>query len=307
VSTYRTNIVLHIAAGKFDESQLDQWVIENIIRYRYRNDPPKYEPWTYFQPEPEDKTLERFTMRAAREVLGEQEEGSVEQLLCECLAGDCDSLFIKIREPRYAGTRLRRYYDDEVKRITDNRTEGHFSLYSGYWMPQGDNEVLGDHPVIGSKLGGKFDGWAMDCVGAIRLLDAADPFTIDHNDSVITSEGFLGYYFGFELGRELFRLPSHEFQLRVGAGFDGFRYGPVKQGVSSQKVHAFNANIGFFYKYYLKGYTLPYIGFEGVYNFVDYERNGGDAVGGNVLEFRVAFGWSGNALQNERLRDLRWR
>jgi hypothetical protein len=310
--SYRVNLALTILTGEFSEQTYNRSVIEYIINYR--NSIPSYRrgggwgdfasPVYYRRPISEDMNLDDFARRIAFAALEKTMDGSVEQLLCECLSGDCDSLFLKLRTPRYAGTRLRAFYDASILEVLRDRDEGHFALYSGYFSPNGKNEVLGGHPVFGAKMGGKGGHFALDVVSEVRLLDAPKAYVVDHDSKIDTTKQYLGYYLGLELGRELFHSPIHEMLARIGAGFDGFGYGSTSAEGPRPKVHSFNFNVGLQYKWFLGKCRLPYVGVEGLFNTLNYERNGGDQLRGNAFEVRVLFGWSGNTYDNRRLREL---
>jgi hypothetical protein len=310
--TYRLGFALEVITGTFAEKNLNRSAIEHIISYR--NSIPRYRrrgEWgdfgtteRWYQPPAERTSLDKFARRVARIALDKARSGSIEQLLCDCFSGDCDSVFTNLRSPRFAGSRLREYYEASVREVFRDRNEGHFAMYSGCFSPSGSNEVLGNHPLFGVKAGGKGGMFALDIVSEVRILDAPKTYIVEHDGRVDTTKQFLGYYAGLELGRELFHTPMQECQVRIGAGFDGFGYGPTQDEGPRTKVHGFNFNVGAQYKWFLGKYRLPYVGLEGLYNVLSYDRNGGDQLKGNAFEVRVLFGWSGNTYDNRRLRDL---
>ena len=303
-TTYRTSLLMHIAAGTFEDDLYDKWIIEIILAYKNMNRYGlQYSSW---YDAGSGEALDEFNRRVARELKKTRPQGSVEYLLCECFSGDCDSVFEKLQTPAYEGSRLRYYYDREIDDILSDRKEANFAVYGGAWVPQGSAEALGTHPILGMVLGGQGHKMLYNFAAEWRMGNASDPYVVDHKGVVDTTARFAGYYAGFELGRELFRSIQHQFFARVGAGLDGFGYDPSAEDRPKEKVNSYNINIGLAYRYYLGWHDLNYVGLEGVYNFIAYENDGGDGLTGNALGFRFLVGWGGNQIYNNRLRDLQY-
>ncbi len=304
-TTFRTSILLNMAAGNFSELLYDSRIIENLLQYRGRSRHWVYN-WGLWWRGDEGRMLDGFTERIARELRSEMAEGSVERLLCDCFASDCDSLFVKLQQPVYAETSLRQFYEDEIATILMERDEANFAFYSGVWSPCGSAEQLGTHPILGAIMGGQSNGLHYNVVGEWRMGDAGSPYIVEHDGQVDTTTRFAGYYTGFELGHELVRSMQHQLYLRAGAGLDGFAYDRAVGDGPKQKVHSYNLNLGLAYRYNLQEHDLNYIGIEGVYNFVGYQADGGDELAGNTIGIRFLVGWGGNVFYNDRLRDLHY-
>jgi len=304
-TTARTTLLLHIAAGMFEEDLCDRWIIDNMLHHKRSPSWSQGSPYWWWYRE-QDKSYDEFTRRVARQLRKKTPQGSIENLLCECFSGDCDSAFIKLQQPEYQHTRLRYYYDQTVKRNLETLPEGNFAVYTGYWNPQGENRQLDAHPVFGAVMGGQSGRYLYNVAVEWRGAAASSPYRVEHDRMIDSAISFNGYYLGFEVGRELFRASGHQLFLRAGGGLDGFEGRSIPNDGALIKVNTVNINFGAAYRFFLRRYGLEYIGVEGIYNVISYGHGGGDGLQGNALEFRVMFGWAGNKYKAELLRDLNY-
>jgi len=298
------NLMLHMAAGSFTGTLYDRSLIDNILVLQKYDGSSCGSLFTRGYPPAVDRSLAPFTRRMAREILPRTPEGSIERLLCECFAGDCDSIFHFLRRPAYRQTILADYYDQEIVRTLRGRADFNFAFYSGIWIPRGDNEILGNHPVLGMVIGGAKSKLLFNVLSEVRLLDADESYVTEMDNRRDTTKNFVGYYIGIETGRELLHSIRHEVFVTGGIGFDGFAYNNAVQSAPKRRVHAFNANVGLGYKFYLRRLSLPYVGIQAVYNFIDYQRKAGAGFAGDALSLRFLIGWSGDDCMNKRLRGL---
>lgn len=299
---YRTRLLLEIADGRFSERSYDRQIINNILSYQIDQGPGRA-GYPYWAPAV-DRTFEPFMMRVAGELAPKQPPGSVEQLLCECFSGRCDSLFARLRSPQYANTGLNIYRQAELREIRRNRLDGHFALYSGMWWPTGNSTPLGNHPILGTVMGGTSHGFIYNLAVEGRFLDAPGRYAVKRGSKIDSTDSFIGWYTGFEFGRDLIRSAQHDIFTRVGAGVDGFAYSDPEGGKVKRKVNSFNFNVGLGYRYHLRSYGLNYIGLEGVYNLPFYDRKAGENLDGQMFSLRVLVGWYGNIDQGQREKAL---
>ncbi|HUU44770.1 MAG TPA: hypothetical protein VM118_03465 [Acidobacteriota bacterium] len=303
VMKYRLNLMLHMAAGRFSGALYDRSLIGNLLIDRECDGSPcgSSSTWGY---SPVDESLAPFTRRMAREMLPRTPEGSIERLLCECFAGDCDSIFQSLKHPEYGETPLAQHYDQEIQRILAGRTDANLAFYSGIWIPRGDNDVLGSHPFLGVVFGGAKFGYLFNVLCEVRLLNADKSYVLGVGNRRDTTKSFTGHYLGIEAGRELVHSIRHEVFVTGGVGFDGFLYDNPVEGDAKRAVNAFNANVGLGYKFHPRRLSRSYVGVQVVYNFIDYQRAAGTGLAGDAVSLRILVGRSGDTGVNQRLRCL---
>lgn len=294
---YRTRVMLEIANGTFTDRSYERPIITNILNYQTDQGRGRFN-FSYWAPAV-DRTFEPFMMRVAAEQAPKQPPGSVARLLCDCFSGPCDSLFSQLRTPRYASTNLNLYREAELRELRHNRLDGHFAIYSGMWWTQGNSRPLGNHPILGTVMGGTTHGFIYNVAAEGRFLNAPEQYIVKRGSKTDTTDSFIGWYTGFEFGRDLLRTGHHDIFSRVGAGVDGFAYSDPEGGKVKRKVNSFNFNVGVGYRYHLTAYGLNYIGLEGVYNIPFYDRKAGDHLDGQMISLRVLVGWYGNIDQGQ--------
>jgi opacity protein-like surface antigen len=302
-TTRRTGLLMHMAAGSFSDDLYGGWLIDNLLNYESGGGQYNYWGWRRGD---DDRTFEEFNRRVALDLRDKMPDGSIARLLCECFTGDCDSVFVKLQEPRYRNTKLGLLYDIEIKRILKDRKEANFALYGGSWSPSGSEKSLGTHPILGMVMGGQGNRMLYNCVAEWRMGDASELYIVDHDGLVDTTKQFDGYYVGFEVGKEFYRSLRHQMFLRVGAGLDGFAYDASKDDGPREKINSYSVNFGLGYRYYMGVNSLNYVGVEGVYNLVGYQDDGGPDLPSKTIGVRLLVGWSGNEIFNRKLRDMHY-
>ncbi|NUO81617.1 hypothetical protein HUU05_16220 [candidate division KSB1 bacterium] len=179
----KIKLLFAIHQNAFSEALYDENIIEFLLYEqsytqavkKIRNDPKLgHVPLFAFQGAEE---FEAFTTTVARTLLLEKQPVGLARFFCEAYAGNVDSLFIKLQAPEFEDTRLREYYERK-RESTLRMSEGYWSLFSGYWTPQGENHILGNHPVLGAQFGIKRKGFLYGLVAQFGLLNTSRPYAV---------------------------------------------------------------------------------------------------------------------------------
>ncbi|MCI0698050.1 hypothetical protein L0337_39360 [candidate division KSB1 bacterium] len=226
-------------------------------------------------------------------------------MLIDFYSGNLDSLFIKLKSSGYEHTAIKSYYDEYVT-STLAMPDGNLGLIAGYWMPQGKNKLLGNHPSFGFFLGGKKKKFMADVVILFRFLSAKETYVVKREGGFESTKKFFGGYIGVEGGRELLRTRHHGFDLSAGMGFDGFDALDKNQQHDAVTISSFNFNLGLGYRYFSHEFQTKYIGMQVRYNFVRYATHGGSDLSGNTISLRLLLGLGGNQKKNQRLKSLEY-
>jgi len=317
----RTRILAAIWDGTFDEKNLGEDIIQDLLWYRQRRLPPmerSYSLWEYGYPFadeledlPELADYDVFTADLAHQLLAAAEPGSVERLLCLFYAGDDDSLFREIQEQQYAGTALRAAYDADAaaySRITDVE----FVLYGGAWDPQGGLGRLGAQPLLGGQIGVRARRWLARVTGEVRLGSAADYYAVWHQDELVWTKNFFGTYVGADFGLQLLRTRRHGLELFVGAGYEGIQaltgddYVDEFGDPDARWLSSLNLSAGTGYRLYLGQGGRQFLGLEARYEDTNFSTDGGSDLSGDAWSFRFLFGWSPHDFKARRLEALQY-
>ena len=185
--------------------------------------------------------------------------------------------------------------------------EGHLGFIGGAWFPKGKAKTLGIHPTLGFSLGFKRNRILYDLTMTLRFSDSSNRYNIKHKGSIIETKYFLGYYFGLDLGREIYRNRRNEIDFLIGTGYDGFTAYRNEDDTNDKKeIDSFNFNVGVGYRYYFSEFTTEYIGFQVRTNLVSYHNPGGTDLSGNTISLRIIFSGSGNCRKYSKLNRLKY-
>lgn len=263
----RTKILLAIQADTLDETLYKyRPIIHFLISYRTRiqNKKPdnKYVP--YYNNAVLNPEFHVFTKNLATELKNKRNHSPLENFFLDFYSNRFDNIFSRMQDSTLAGSKLQEAYTKEVDEIKDS-PEGHFSFYSGVWVPMGNIEVVGYHPIIGIQFGIKKNKYLIDGVLEFKFGKSPNTYHVVKDDSLYSTNHFFGGYVGVELGRELFVYKSNEVDLIGGIGWDGFDALSIGDNDDpdqiSKTINSLNLNIGLGYRKYF--WNKSYIGIEG--------------------------------------------
>ena len=252
-----------------------------------------------------DYSFFQFVQSLARALRQERAYSPIEQFFLDFYAGDVDHIFRRVLDTSLSATILQEAYQREAATYL-RMPEGHFSIYSGIWMPMGNASILGNHPLIGFEGGLKQKRWMLDALVEFKFLRSPNTYLVVKDDSTFTTDHFFGGQIGLSGGYELLRYQSNEINLLGGIAWDGFdalSIGEVNDPDRITKtINALNLNLGIGYRKYFR--DKSYIGIDTRYNFVDYRNPGGTDLDGHTLTIRLKYGLSRNGYRDRNLRML---
>ena len=287
----RTKILFDIQEQKFNETSYGNALIKHLVLYQERVeqygviDPKIIELYDLNRV---DYEYIQFTINWSAILLQQVEPNSMESLFCEFYNNQFGSTFSKIKTSSVDNTFIRYLYDQELRETLHLADTG-FSLISGFWMPRGRNEILGNHPVAGISGGIKKNEWIGDITFIFRFLEAKNSFSIIDNGTLRNTKDFFGIYLGIDGGYELFRNMKHEFDVLVGLGYDGIESAKSLDDDEPIYINSFNYNVGVGYKFYVKKYNINHLGVQLKYNFINYDTKGGSKLSGNSISLRILY------------------
>ena len=289
----RAIIIYHLKNRTFNDSILGDSIACNIIKYLDRRHNYYLNNEKHFYYTPIGKEFDKYTESIAEELITKYKKKSVEYLLCELYSNKSDSILIKIKNPRYSNSKIsinpcnRIYMTDISKEMKWN-----CALMSGTWIPTGGITSLGVHPELGFQFGFMKQSYSAQLTLMIKFLKTPNKYyakRIHSNDSIESTNQFVGPYFGLDLGKIIFVSKKSEVQLLAGLGFDAFTALDTVEGSGRyEDIRSYNINLGIGYRYYYKKHS--YIGIESKYNIVDYSMTGVTNLKGNFISIRFILG-----------------
>jgi len=294
----RAKIIYSLKFNCYNDSILDKSIACNIRIFRERKLLNYFNNESYFSYVPVWGQFDRYTDSVAKSTLSIYNRKSIEYLLSEFYGNISDSLLIKIRNPRYTGSKIRYY---RCKTNINSRINPHESLQEGVnigvmtgaWIPTGRLKVLGVHPELGFQGGVTKQNYTAQFTLMIRFLKTPNYFMarrVKTTDSLERANTFVGPYLGLDFSRRIVGDKNIEMLFLGGFGFDAATVlEPSKKDKSYQDVRSYNINFGMGYRVYLHNHS--YLGFEAKYNIVDYTLNGAIDLKGNYISIRFIYGY----------------
>lgn len=218
---------------------------------------------------------------------------TTEAFLVKYYANPSDSLLAELKDPRYDSTVLKKDYLDYTFKA-DPRAGGHYALSSGIWLPNDNLNILGPHPYINLHIGARGKKLYMGATAGLKFVNASNDFKVLRNDSLHSSNHFMGYYLGMDVGYSISSGEKYTFDLLGGIAYDGItilsynRYPDDDDKKITQTVKSLNLNVGAGYKFWFD--QSAYIGLDVKYNFLFYNNKGGTDMSGNAITIGITLG-----------------
>lgn len=306
----RLKILLSINADTLNENIYGKTnIINNLLYYRekIKRQESKHDGYGLYCDIPQtSNTFDNFTKELALKLKQKKTNSELINLFLDLYSNNFDKIFLRLQDTSLIKSELRRTYYREINREL-NKPEGHFSIYTGAWIPTGNISIVGNHPIIGFQGGMKNKkGIMFDVAMEFKFGKSPNTYIVEKNDSLFSTTHFFGSFFGAELGYELINYKSHELDILGGLGWDGFDALEIGKTNDpnriTKSINALNLNLGFGYRKYLK--NKSYIGIETRYNFINYQNNNGTDLSGNTLTLRLKYGISRNLNRDKNLMRL---
>jgi hypothetical protein len=303
----RIKILLAIKADTLNENIYSNLpIIIYLLNYREkkRAEVSGVEFGDYFGTLQAMKLFDNFTQELAIE-LKKKENSELDNFFLDFYSNNFEKIFWRLQDTTLTGSNVEESYDSEVSKYI-NRSEGHFSVYSGTWLPIGNLSIVGIHPIIGFQAGLKIRKVLIDGVLELKLGNSPNVYFVQKDDSLYSTTHFFGGFLGLELGYELMNFKSFEVDFLAGSGWDGFDV--LSIGSSSdpnritKTISALNFNLGIGFRKYFR--NRSYIGIETRYNFINYSNPKGTDLSGNTLTIRLKHGVSRNLDRDRNLMRL---
>lgn len=304
----RLKILLAINADTLNENIYSEIPIINyLINYRERkkNENRGIDYGLYYWIPPINNSFDNFTKELALKLKREKTHSELDIFFLDFYSNDFNNIFFRLQDTVLTNSVVRHAYDKEVSKYI-NVPEGHFSIYSGMWIPIGNISIVGNHTIFGFQGGLKSKRILIDGAIEFRFGNSPNTYFVEKNDSVYNTTHFFGGYFGLELGYELINYKSHEIDVLTGSGWDGFDVLSIGDKNDPDRVtktiNALNFNFGIGYKKYFK--NKSYVGIDAKYNLVNYQNKNGTDLAGNTLTIRLKLGISRNVNRDSNLMRL---
>jgi hypothetical protein len=236
-------------------------------------------------------------------------QGSEEWMLASYYAGLNDSVFHLIQESPIKYPEMLATYQDYVKGLMWDGYSIELAAYAGGWVPTGKLGILGNHPSVGFQMGVRAKkGWGVFLNMNQRFNNLPDSISFSFNDTLRSTNRYIGGYYGLDLAKNIIATPKHEMCIVAGAALDGFN---TTHDIAEEKryvetfVNSLNINLGLKYRFIVR--QSVFTEFQLRYNFINYTKNVTGDLSGNAITFSIGFGFmTGGKMRMDMLKHLEY-
>jgi hypothetical protein len=306
----RVRILVAIDAGAFSEKLYDSTIIYDLITYRRAREwiaAHGYSSWSTDGNESESATAQRefdeFSTSLADSLIGRTDSVSLPRFFALYFSDQFDTA-LALLQSNLGTSQLREYYDLYVYRLKRMEHEGiNYALWSGAWLPRGDNKVLGNHPELGFAYGKEYDFGSLDMIMAVRVNRSKTEYIVKSEGDLVTTRDHVGLYLGAEYGYPILFTSTMSTDLQIGVGIDGIL--SVKESDDKRKeLNAFALSAGIRHRFYIGRYRTWYCGLQARYYYPFRHNNDGTSLKGGAIGLSLLIGHVERGFRTELLKLL---
>jgi hypothetical protein len=279
--------------GSFSDNQYSIWLNRNYPL------PKDYSEYYSFY-----KVYYVFLKEMAKSMIGKRQYTPVEDFLLRFYANPDSVSYSELDSAAFTGSVLRGKYESYKKYHHDVHGVSS-AIQTGMWIPNGNLAILGNHPYLVYNIGARSENLIVEYTFGVRFSKSAASYNVRKDDSVYSSDNFLGWYTGVDFGLKLFRTRKSEMDILWGVGYEEAQtlFVTLKNNKPSgadesisQSVKSFYANAGLGYRFYIRDVVLKnkhkrsYLSLQAKYNYMNYRNVGGTDLGGNAITVGLAYG-----------------
>ena len=296
-NSLRTRLLLDIRYNRFRENLLEPSIINELVNYRARTE--HVMSWGYgggyWDSGWEDAyhKFDRFLTLIAEDAKENFSENSTEHFMCEFYQGEFDLALNRLKSDKFKDTRIQRYYYNAIDELLENRgNRKYWAMNAGTWIPQGDLEILGEHPMTGGSYGFKYDKYELDLTWNFRYLKSPNTYTVHNKDQIDSTDHFFNFYIGVNGAYEFKRAGSFSWLLLAGVGAEGFHTIDDETVSEDKKVVLWSptGQLGFGTRFYFSKYRTWFITANIRYHFLGFDTDGGTSLSGNATSIGITIG-----------------
>jgi len=316
-ATVRGRLLLSIGEQRFNESLLPNNLFDFVDMFRGRIDTENADNLQFYYDDnaPYYSYLipgadyDKFTKEMANTYGALYKSGQPELLICRLYSGKIEEFYTLLQDSAYKNTRLQKLYFEMIEAYTNTYLQA--NLTTGYWIPTQNLKTLGSHFDVGFQIGLSRNKMTYKFNTHFQLGNRSqtDYFVnIQNNgkDSLITSNFFRSFNFGFQTVYALYQKNNITFEVLTGLGLESFELlEPDKNRIPEiLRINSLFGEIGGGISW-----NLPYknafgIQFSCMYGNLDNKGTGATNLQGGILCIHLIWEFFGNRQLYSDLKDL---
>ncbi len=278
------------------DSFIDSNLVFDILYYKNRkialkNDPKNFRNVNHRFNYPLELSYDSLTKSIAKSIDTSNLEFSGK--LFTILYQDSFNLFFEKLYDKNNSSKIAKLFLEEIRKIK-NKSDLSMGLITGIWLPTGNANLVGKHPIIGFYIGAKIKNLIIDADMNFKFLKSKNSYLVEQDGEIYTTDHFFGAYIGLDLTYVLKSSEKFNFNLLSGVAFDGWDALTLdkEKEIENQGVYGLNLNLGLGTQFFYKKFSN--LGFEFRYNFNNFENENGTDFSGNTITAVLKWGFLGN-------------
>jgi hypothetical protein len=306
----RVRILTSIDAESFSEELYDSTIIYDLISFRRAREwinKYGYSDWGRGDSRSESvlaqQDFDRFTTSLADSLTLRTDSTSLSHFFALYFSDQFDTA-LALLQNNLGTSQLRESYDLYVYRLKRMEHEGtNYAVWSGAWLPRGNNEVLGNHPELGFAYGKEYGFGSLDMIMAVRVGKSKNEYVVKSEGDLVTTRDHVGLYVGAEYGYPVLFTSRISTDLQVGLGVDGIL--SVNESDDKPKeLDAFALSAGIRQRIYFGRYRTWYCGLQARYYYPFRDNKDGTSLKGGAIGLSFLIGRVQRGYQTELLKIL---
>lgn len=307
----RTRILGAIWDGAFDEELYDREIIDFLIWFGdpVRQTNPGDEPdpglGSGDVASPADFTpvrdrFDAFTRSLADQLLPHTNRQGLEEFFCLFYSGRTSEAWRLLEGEALQDSKLKRYHDWELERISIERTPTNILITTGFWMPSGNLALAGDHFCAGLMAEQRRPAAFLRLAGDILIGRSRYPYTVHKEDYSGRSDRFNAVTVAAEGGVSVWNRGSSCVDLYAGGGMEMLV--PFRE--ESLVLVNFKGLLGLGYRLSLGSFRKWFVGCDVRREWMTDRNDAGTPLDGRAWSLRLSFGYNRNHDLDRRLHGL---
>jgi hypothetical protein len=253
---------------------------------------------------PYQADFDAFTRSVADQLLPHTAEDTPERFFCLFYSGRTAAAWRLLAGDALRGTYLKRQYEWELERISLERKPANIFFSVGYWKPEGNLALAGNHAQLGMFIEKRPGRW-MGRAGLELLLGRARcPYVVDQPDGRGRSDRFNVLTLVLEGGYTVLHKGAHSVDLFLGGGLDWLSPFHEEDAPTEVVLLNFKGLVGAGYRWQWGRNKEWFAGFAGRREWMGERNDEGTPLDGEAWNFRLSIGYNRNHELDRRLRGL---
>ncbi len=254
-----------------------------------------------------------FIKRYATDLLKNQSPDSIEYMVCQLFSDDVEGVFKNLQNTNtYKNSLIKKNYINKVNKCV-KMIELNRAIVVGSWMPLGNLNIFGTHPLVGFEIGAKKWNTYFNINLGFSFLQASSKYYFVTNNSLVATKYHIGIHSELSVEPIVKKINYNDFIVIGGVGGSQLNFGIVNtknkntlnDTPKSAKTIVYSIGLGY-KRNVSKKNARYYYGINAKYNLANFKNMGGTNLSGNFTTLTLLLGFNSNENKKYALHSLHY-